>query len=184
MPLILPVFVLFLMLASVLTIPLSIVQRYRMGKARRTGRSWVATINLFFISLSVGLFLYAAAITNIWVPNAFRYSLGGLAVGAILGLLGLALTRWEDTPKALYYTPNRWLILLITFAVAARLLYGFWRGWQAWGATGPGTSWVAAAGIAKSMAVGAVVLGYYFVYWAGVWMRLRHHRMRANRARP
>ena len=176
MPLILLALVLFLMLAFVLTIPLSIVQRYRMGKARRTGRGWVATINLVMIFLSAGIFLYAAAVTNIWVPNAFKYSLVGLAAGGILGLLGLALTRWEETPRALYYTPNRWLILFITFAVMTRLLYGFWRGWHAWGATGPDTSWVAAAGVAGSMAVGAVVLGYYLIYWAGLWLRLRRRR--------
>ena len=180
MPLVLLALVLFLVLATVLMIPLSIVQRYRMGKARRTGRGWIAAMNVMFIFLSAGLFLYAAAITNIWVPNAFTYSLAGLAVGGILGLLGLVLTRWEETPKALYYTPNRWLILFITFAVAARLLYGFWRGWHAWGSTAPGTSWLAEVGVAKSMAVGAVVLGYYFIYWAGVWRRLRHHRMRAE----
>lgn len=157
----------------VLAIPLSIVQRYRLGKARRTGRRWVTTINLMMISLSAGLFLWATLISSIWVPNAFPYSLAGLAVGGILGLLGLALTRWEEKPEALYYTPNRWLILVITLAVITRLLYGFWRGWQLWGATGHNTSWLAAADLPGSMAVGAVVLGYYLTYSAGVWRRVR-----------
>lgn len=168
-PLVLALF--FLVLA--LAMPLSLVLRYRAGTARRLGRKWVATLNLVMLALSVAIFLWAAAITNFWVPDAFRYSLFGLIGGGILGLLGLALTRWEKTPQALYYTPNRWLILLITLAVMTRLLYGLWRIWHAWRTAGPDTSWVASAGVAGSMAVGAVVLGYYLTYSAGVRWRLR-----------
>ena len=77
------------------------------------------------------------------------------------------------TPRALYYTPNRWLILVITLAVTTRLIYGLWRIWQAWHTTGPDSSWLAAAGIPGSMAVGAIVIGYYLTYSAGVRWRLR-----------
>ena len=48
------------------------------------------------IALSAAVFLWAAAITNFWIPNAFRYSLFGLVSGGVLGLLGLALTSWEE----------------------------------------------------------------------------------------
>jgi hypothetical protein len=168
-PLVLALFFLVLVLAM----PLSLVLRYRAGTARRLGRKWVATLNLLMLALSVALFLWAAAITSFWVPDALRYSLFGLIGGGILGLLGLVLTRWEETPRALYYTPNRWLILLITLAVTTRLLYGLWRIWHAWRMSGPDTSWLASAGVAGSMAVGAVLLGYYLTYSAGVRWRLR-----------
>ncbi|HWM24396.1 MAG TPA: hypothetical protein VNP98_06195 [Chthoniobacterales bacterium] len=174
MPLLIPLAIaLFFILALVITMPLSLVMRYRAGTARRLGRKWVTTLNLLMIALSAAVFLWAAAITSFWVPNAFRYSLLGLLGGGLLGLLGLASTRWEKTPQALYYTPNRWLILVITLAVTTRLLYGLWRVWHAWRTAGPETSWVAAAGVAGSMAVGAVVLGYYLTYSAGVRWRLR-----------
>lgn len=88
-------------------------------------------------------------------------------------LVGLAMTRWEPTPQALHYTPNRWLVLLITLAVTTRLLYGLWRIWHAWRTAGSDASWLASAGVAGSMAVGAVVLGYYLTYSAGVRWRLR-----------
>ncbi len=174
MPLLIPLAIaLFVILALVITMPLSLVMRYRAGTARRLGRKWVTTLNLVMIALSAAVFLWAAAITSFWVPNAFRYSLFGLLGGGLLGLLGLASTRWEKTPQALYYTPNRWLILVITLAVTTRLLYGLWRIWHAWRTAGPETSWVASAGVAGSMAVGAVVLGYYLTYSAGVRWRLR-----------
>lgn len=173
MPLIPFVLALLLVIALVLATPLVLVLRYRAGKMRRRARIWVATVNLVSIAVSTPLFLWVAAITSLWVPKAFIYSLMGLLGGSLLGLLGLALTRWEKTPQALHYTPNRWLVLLITLAVTTRLLYGLWRIWHAWRTSGPETSWLAAAGVAGSMAVGAVVLGYYLTYSAGVRWRLR-----------
>lgn len=173
MPLIPILIALLFAMALVLAMPLLLVLRYRAGTMRRRGRKWPATINLLMIVFSAGLFLWVAAITAIWVPNAFVYSLAGLMAGGTLGLVGLALTRWEQTPNALYFTPNRWLVLLITLAVTARLLYGLWRIWHAWRNAGANESWLAAAGIAGSMAVGAVVIGYYLAYSAGVRWRLR-----------
>jgi hypothetical protein len=164
---------LFFAIALVLAMPLLLVLRYRAATARRLGRKWIATVNLVSLVLSAGLFLWVAAMTAFWIPNALLYSLAGFMIGAVLGLLGLALTRWELSPQALYYTPNRWLVLLITLAVTTRLLYGLWRIWHAWRASGPNESWIAAAGVAGSMAVGAVVLGYYLTYSAGVRWRLR-----------
>ena len=180
MPLIALALVLLIPIAFVLATPLMIVQRFRMGTARRPGRGWVATLNVVAVIFSVGVFVLAAAVTTFWVPRALAYSVIGLGVGGLLGLAGLALTRWERTPGALHYTPNRWLVLLITVAVAARLLYGFVRAWNAWSADASGTSWVAAAGIAESMAVGAAVLGYYAMYAIGVWLRVRRHRRQAS----
>ena len=176
MPLIPLAIVLLIPFVFILAMPLGLVQRYRVGKARRLGRRWVATLNLWMTALSSGLFIWAAALTNYWIPEAFINSVLGLTTGAIIGLLGLALTRWEEAPRTLYYTPNRWLILLLTLAVTTRLLYGFWRGWQAWTASGHDKSWLVEAGAANSMAVGAVVLGYYLIYAAGVYRRLGRHR--------
>jgi hypothetical protein len=160
-------------LAVVALMPLALVNRYRMGTSRRRARGWLATINVAGTALSVVLFLAGAAVTSIWVPDAFTYTTAGLAAGCVLGALGLSLTRWEPAPGALHYTPNRWLVLGITLLVTARLAYGFWRGWHTWRAGIEGASWVAASGVAGSMAAGAVVLGYYLVYWMGVRRRLR-----------
>ena len=165
--------VLLFLVALVFAMPLLLVLRYRAGTMRRRGRKWAANINLLSFFVSTALFLWIAAMTTLWVPKAFTYSLAGFAGGCLLGLLGLALTRWEPTPQALYFTPNRGLVLLLTLAVTARLLYGLWRIWHAWRAAGANDSWLAAAGIAGSMAVGAVVIGYYLTYSAGVRWRLR-----------
>jgi len=173
MPLILLFVILALILASVLIVPISVVQRYRVGVARRPARGWLVTLNLAGFSLSTLLFVVGAAMSNLWIPNALVATLAGLFAGGVLGVAGLALTRWEPVRGQWYFTPNRWLVLTITLVVAARLGYGFWRSWHAWRAGFAGNSWFVAAGVDGSLAAGALVLGYYVVYWAGVRRRLR-----------
>jgi hypothetical protein len=163
-------------LAIVALIPISIVQRFRVGISRRQARAWVAALNLAALTLSIVLVLAGAWITSRWLPETLTYTAAGLGIGGVLGLLGIALTRWEHVDRRLFYTPNRWLVTLITVLVTARVLYGFWRTWEAWRASVEAMSWVAASGLAASMSAGAVVLGYYAIYWTGVWIRARRWR--------
>ena len=171
MPLI--VLAMLVVLAVIALIPFSIVQRFRRGTARRRARGWVATLNLVAIAISIALFLTGTLITSQWIPEALTYTLYGLAAGCVLGLLGLALTRWESSGGRMDYTPNRWLVLAITLLVAARVFYGFWRSWEAWRASAESMTWIAASGVAGSMSAGAVVLGYYLIFWTGVRRRIR-----------
>ncbi|HUP47182.1 MAG TPA: hypothetical protein VNA04_00180 [Thermoanaerobaculia bacterium] len=177
MPLVFVVLALLAVMAlAVLMLPLSIVLRYRAGTVRRMARGWTVTISFYAVTLSAAMFLFIAAAASVWIPGAFSVGVLGLLGGGALGLLGLFLTRWEVTPYSMHYTPSRWLILTITLLVAARLVYGFWRGWQAWRTIPGQESWLAASGAAGSMAAGAVVLGYYLVYWAGVRRRLTEYK--------
>jgi hypothetical protein len=173
-PLLAIAFLLLVPVIAVLAMPFSIVQRYRVGTARRKARAWVSALNCAVLMLSAAIFVWAAAMTSVWVPGTFEFALLGIGGGALLGIIGLVLTRWEMTPSGLYYTPNRWLILGITLAVATRLLYGLWRTWHAWHIAG---SLAPAAPAARgSIAVGGVVIGYYLIYSAGLWRRAQRRR--------
>ncbi len=175
MPFFLLAFVLLLPLLFVVLLPFSLVQRYRAGTARRLGRSWIARLNVALLGFSAWLFIVAAAVTNFWVPRTLLYSAAGLVGGVI---------RWEPTARGLHYTPNRPLVLLLTVAVAVRVVYGIWRAWHAWQHAADTGSWLVSSGAAGSLAVGAVVLGYYLVYWTGVGRRLkRHGRLNVTRVR-
>jgi len=176
--LILPVLIVLLV---IVLIPIGIVQRYRVGTRRQKARGWVAALNLLGLTISTVLFLVAAGLTSIWVPDVLTYPAAGLGGGAVLGLLGLALTKWEPGLGDLHYTPNRLLVLGITVVVSARIIYGMWRSWESWRAGLSGGSWFVAAGVAGAMAAGAVVLGYYLTYWIGVRSRLRRHDRRRLR---
>jgi hypothetical protein len=167
-------------LAAIVLTPISLLMRYRVSTSRRAARGWLAAINLTGIVATTMLFFLSAAIAGRWVPGALLYTIGGFVAGCILGLLGLAASRWEPSPRGLYYTPNRWLVLAITLLVAGRVAYGFWRAWASWRAGLSGESWVVVSGLAGSLAAGAVVLGYYTVYWAGVRRRLARYRRPAG----
>ena len=172
MPLVLAALAVLLVgMAVLLAIPLSLFLGYRTGKARRLARRWVVTTNLVSLVISTTIFLAGAAVTSWWVPRALPFGALGLLAGGLLGLLGLAATRWEPTPRGLFYTPNRWLVLFVSLVVTARVGYGFWRVWHAWH-RGAGESWLDVFGVAESMAAGAVVLGHYLVYFVGLRRRL------------
>jgi hypothetical protein len=176
MPLIALALVPLVALVFVALVPLSLAMRYRAGTARQRARGWLVTLNVAGFAVSSAMLLMVAGLTSVWVPHAFRYTLFGLIIGGVLGLLGLALTRWEAEQRTLYHTPSRPLVLTLTLVVVARMVYGVVRAWQAWRATPDDASWLAAAGAGGSLAAGAVVLGYYLVYWTGVRLRLSRHR--------
>jgi hypothetical protein len=93
-----------------------------------------------------------------------------------------ARTRWESQPEGLFYTPSRWLVLIVTLAIAARFAYGWWRAMHSGSGASAGQHWlITASGTQLSLAVAAGLIGYYLVYSIGVRLRLtRHERRRSN----
>src|SRR5687767_16024805 len=142
--------------------PLILIQRYRVGTARRMARPWTATFNVVLMALSAIMFLASAAVTAVWVPNAFTGAAAGIALGAGLGVVGLVLTRWEPGAATLHYTPNRWLVLIVTFVVSARVLYGLWRSWAVAGAGVYGSAMVLAFWFSDLLAACGRVIAYSF----------------------
>lgn len=173
MPIIVFALLLFVLLAFAGVILLSLALRYRAGTARRQARCWVASLNLWATSLSAIFFLSFTLMLSIWVGSAFQYAVIGIGMGAIIGLLGLALTRWESRREGLFYTPNRWLAFLIVFAIAARVVYGWWRATHP-GSNAPGDHhWlITASGMQLSLAVAAGLIGYYLIYSIGVRLKI------------
>lgn len=172
MPLLLiPLLVLGLVLLYLLVLPLSLLQRYRSGRARRSAQPWVIAVNAWMLLLSTAGFLLGAWISGRWVDGALTHALLGLAIGALLGLLGLGLTRFEREPRGGFYTPNRWLVLGLTLVVAGRIAFGFWHAWQ-WTRSGADhASWLAQQG--GLLAVGGLLLGHYLAYTWGLRARIR-----------
>ncbi len=179
MPIILFALVLFVLLAFAGVILLSLALRYRAGTARRQGRGWVATMNVWVTSFSAALFLCFTFLISFWLGPTLRFALTGMAIGAVLGLLGLAVTRWESQSEGLFYTPSRWLALLVMLAIAARLVYSWWHGLHH---NAPGDQyWLTnASGTQLSVAVAAGLIGYYLVYAIGVRIRITRHEKRRH----
>lgn len=180
-PIILFALLVFVLLAVAGVVSLSLALRYRAGTARRQARRWVASLNVWATSFSALFFLSFSLLLSFWIGSAFRFALIGMGFGGILGLLGLAITRWESRPEGLFYTPNRWLALIVTFAIAARFVYGWWRATHSGGdISAPGDQhWlITASGTQLSLAVAAGLISYYLVYSIGVRLRLTRHEQR------
>jgi hypothetical protein len=181
-PIILFALLVFVLLTLTGVVLLSLALRYRAGTARRQARRSVASLNVWATSFSAVFFLSFTLLLSFWLVSAFRFALIGISCGAILGLLGLAITRWENRPEGLFYTPSRSLALIVTLAIAARFVYGWWRATHSGSSSAPGDQhWlITASGTQLFLAVAAGLIGYYLVYSIGVRLRMelwdRRHR--------
>jgi len=178
-PIILFALLFFVLFAVAGIVLLSLALRYRAGTPRRQGRRWVASLNVWVTSLSALFFLSFTFLISFWLGTAFRFALIGMCFGAVLGLLGLAMTRWESQREGFFYTPSRWLALLVTLAIAARFVYGWWRATHS-GSTAQGDKhWlITASGTELSLAVAAGLIAYYLVYSIGVRLQIARHEQR------
>jgi hypothetical protein len=169
--LIVPLVVLVLLALWLLLLPLSLWQRYRMGKARRRARPWLVRFNAWALLVSLLLFMASMALTNVWWPGALAYATAGLGIGVVLGIAGLWLSRFETTSQGMFYTPHPWLVLALTLLVAGRIALGFvelWRYWQG----RDSLALVPVLDHASLFAVAGVLLGYYLAYTWGLRRRL------------
>ncbi|NZA25606.1 DUF1453 domain-containing protein [Luteimonas sp. SJ-92] len=179
MPLLLiPIVLLFAFAALVLLWPLGLWLRYRSGSARRLGNAWLAGFNARLLMLSTGLFLLASALAGTWVGGAFAHALGGLLAGVLVALAGLRATRFERTAAGLHYTPNRALVLALTWLVAARVLLAGWQFWRRWHGepVDPGEPvwwWQLLTEPAGLFAAAGLLLGYHVAYARGLSARIR-----------
>jgi len=168
-------------IAVIVLMPVLLIQRYRAGKARRQARAWAVSLNLAVMALSAVFFLISAAFTTFWIPRSFAGAALGMAAGLLLGIFGLLTTRWEADARALHYTPNSWLVLVVTLIVSARVIYGVFRTIAALKAGVSGGALAMAFGVPQSLAAGAIVIGYYLAFNAGLRWRVRRWQRRALR---
>lgn len=174
--LIVPLVVLVLLVLWLLLLPLSLWQRYRYGKARRMARSWLVALNAWGLLLSVVVFLTVSAISEVWWPGSLGYAAAGIGIGAVVGGLGLAITRFDITPQGLFYRPNPWLTLALTLLIAGRVAMGFVQVYRQWRG-GEAESFLAALDHASLLAVAGLLLGYYLAYaWGLKWRLARWSR--------
>ena len=130
----------------------------------------------FLINIGAVFFLGFTLLMSFWLGPTLQFALAGMAIGAVLGLLGLALTRWKVERQQLFYTPSRWLALIITFAITARIAYGWWHATHPRNGAPDQQHWLMTASATQfSLAVAGGLIGYYLIYAIGVRLRLRRH---------
>jgi hypothetical protein len=108
---------------------------------------------------------------------------GGVLIGAVIGVVGLKLTRFEADPvRGDCYVPNSWIGALLTVLLLGRLAWRFMevmpqiRQAQVAAQAQGGGAHMMPMGYASSpltMLVIGLLVGYYIVYFSGL---LIHHR--------
>ncbi|QBG90853.1 hypothetical protein [Xanthomonas oryzae] len=158
----------------VVLFPLALLQRFRMGTARRQARGWLLMINLVSAGMSSVLFLIFSLIAAAFWPGAISHAAFGWACGLALGVLALRLTRFERTTQGLFYRPNLWLVLALTALVVVRVIAGMVQGWRsAWQTEG----WLSHASL---LSAAGVLLGDALAYATLLWWRWRSARLRGS----
>lgn len=171
MPLLLliPLLVIGLFALWVVLLPLSVFQRYRLGKARRRVQPLFVGINAWLLAAATIVFIAFSAAAGNWIAHALVDAAAGLVAGVLVGLLGLVLDRTEWTNGAMYRTPNRWVVLGLALLVVGRIAMGVWLAVADAPATGM-TGWVTRGGM---IAVGGILLGYGLATAWGLRRRVR-----------
>jgi len=131
------------------------VARQRLSKVR----PWV-TLCLF--PLLVALLLLGS-----WAhPYAALALAAGVAAGAALGVYGLRLTKFEQTPLGLFYTPNAYLGVGLSLLLIARIGY---RAAQLYFVPGPmqeGSAIFVRSPL--TLLIFGTLAGYYIAYAVGL----------------
>ncbi|KOR42323.1 hypothetical protein ADT25_15175 [Xanthomonas oryzae] len=181
MPLLLaiPLAVIIALVVFVVLFALALLQRFRMGTARRQARGWLLMINPVSAGISSELFLIFSLIAAAFWPGAISHAAFGWGCGLALGVLALRLTRFERTTQGLFYRPNLWLVLAVTALVVVRVIAGMVQGWRsAWqGVVWPTEGLLSHASL---LSAAGVLLGDALVYATLPWWRWRSARLRGS----
>ena len=133
------------------------------------------------LTIRVGIFVLVGALIALPVvqhPQLLAALAAGAVAGAALGMLGLRHTVFEATPEGRFYTPHTYIGLVVTALFLGRMLYrvATVSAGVPTGAPPPNTDPFAAyVRNPLSLAVFAVLIGYYITYYVGV---LRHAKQR------
>ena len=77
------------------------------------------------------LLLVLLAIAGLAHPLSLAGLAGGVSVGIGLALWGLQLTRFENTPEGMFYTPNAHIGAALSLLFTGRILYRFFQLYEA-----------------------------------------------------
>jgi hypothetical protein len=132
--------------------------RRNIGRQKLRPRRIIISLVIFSAVSLVLLFL------SLSLPKLMLGIGGGLLLGALLGFLGLKLTKFETTGEGHFYTPNTQIGIALSILFVGRVLYRFWilnDAARAHVAPQPFQS-------ALTFLTFGLIAGYYIVYYIGL----------------
>jgi hypothetical protein len=100
----------------------SMYRRVRRNIGRQRLHPRRAVTSLVILS-AVSVLLVVTSLQNTNLMFGFG---GGLLLGALLGFLGLHLTRFDTTDEGHFYTPNAHIGVALSLLLVGRMAYRFW----------------------------------------------------------
>ena len=144
--------------------------RRMIGRQRLT--RWRPWFTVGFFPLILMLLLLA----SLAHPVNLATLLAGVAAGVVLGVYGLSLTAFEETPQGLYYTPSAYLGIALSLLFIGRIGYRLMQAYAAVGASSPTPADFVRSPL--TLAIFGTLAGYYIAYAIG----LLRWRQRVERA--
>ena len=137
-----------------------------MSRIRRmVGRQRVSTVRPWISVILFPLLVVMLAALALAHPASLAALAGGAAAGAVLGIVGLRLTRFESGAEGLFYTPNPYLGVALSVLLIARI---GWRYLQLYGGGMPMDQPPDFARSPLTLAIFGLLAGYYTVYSGGL----------------
>jgi hypothetical protein len=146
-----------------------VVSRIRRSIGRQVVTTWRVVVRVGIYAV-LTLFLAGSMLLLGINMAALGALFGGLVLGALLGLFGLHLTRFETTPEGRFYTPNPYMGAGVSFLLVARLAYRYLAYSSA--ATAAQTNPQLAFSPLTMLFFG-LLAGYYIAYFIGVFLKTR-----------
>ncbi|HEX5400616.1 MAG TPA: DUF1453 domain-containing protein [Verrucomicrobiae bacterium] len=137
--------------------------RRNIGRQKLRPRRFIVSLLIFGL---VSLFMIYASLRNLNLLLGFG---GGIFLGALLGLAGLRLTRFETTDEGHFYTPDTRIGIAISMLLVGRLLYRFWVLRDVSSAPDHPPPMQSAL----TFSIVGLTFGYYIVYYLGLLMHTR-----------
>ncbi len=142
----------------------SIYRRVRRNIGRQKLRRRRIIVSLVIFTIISLVFL----VLSVSLPKLMLGIGGGLALGAVLGFIGLKLTKFETTDEGHFYIPNTQIGIALSILFIGRMLYRFWVLSDAANAAKHPQPFQSAL----TFLTFGLIAGYYIVYYSGLLVHL------------
>jgi chromate transport protein ChrA len=143
----------------------SIYRRVRRNIGRQKLRPRRITISIVILSV-ISILLFSLSLPH---PHLLLGISGGLLLGALLGFVGLRLTRFETTDEGHFYAPNTQIGIVLSLLFIGRLAYRSWAVRHVVAAPNSPPPFQSPL----TLFMFGLIAGYYIVYYIGLFVHTR-----------